>query len=64
MSFVAIIKIAALLIAALILGNWFLSEVKKAKAQRAPWYQPYLTPPGILIVCIVILLPIITWLIK
>ncbi len=62
MGFVEVIRLLALLAAAIILGNWFLSETKKAKAQRAPWYQPYLSPPGILIVLIVILLPILSWL--
>ena len=49
-SFLLIIKYVPALIAALLLGNWFLAEVKKAKAARKPWYAPYLTAPGILIV--------------
>ncbi|MGM0453430.1 MAG: hypothetical protein ACQERN_09730 [Thermodesulfobacteriota bacterium] len=61
MGLVEIIQLLALFTAAIILGNWFLSETKKAKVQRAPWYQPYLSPPGILIVLIVILLPILSW---
>ncbi len=52
-------KVVAVLAAAGILGNWFLSEVKKGKALRKPWYAPYLSPPGILILCIILLLPIL-----
>lgn len=45
-----IIKAIPILVAAFFLGNWFLSEVKKAKVNRKPWYAPYLTIPGILII--------------
>jgi len=48
-SFLEIIKYVPVLIAALLLGNWFLVEVKKAKIQQKPWYAPYLSIPGILI---------------
>jgi hypothetical protein len=48
-SFLEIIKFVPVLIAALMLGNWFLTEVKKAKVQQKPWYAPYLSTPGILI---------------
>lgn len=53
-----IMKVIAVLVAAIVLGNWFLSELKKARATRAPWYQPYLTIPGILII-IAVMLPLI-----
>ena len=53
-------KYAAVLIAASILGNWFLSELKKARSAGSPWYRPYLSLPGILII-IAILLPIVYW---
>lgn len=48
-SFLEIIKYLPVLIAALLLGNWFMAEVKKAKIQQKPWYAPYLSIPGILI---------------
>lgn len=51
-------KMIAVLVAAIVLGNWFLSELKKARATRAPWYQPYLTLPGILVI-IAVMLPLI-----
>jgi hypothetical protein len=53
-----ILKAIPILVAALFLGNWFLSEVKKARAARKPWWAPYLTTPGILIV-IVLMIPIL-----
>ena len=58
-----IIKIIAPLIAAILVGNWFLSEVRKAKAANQPWYRPYLSPPGLLIIA-AFLIPIILWIIK
>lgn len=59
----AIVKIIAPLAAAILVGNWFLSEVKKARIKRGPWYQPYLSLPGIMIM-LAILLPILLWIIK
>ena len=56
-----LIKMAAVLIAAVLLGNWFLSEVKSARARSKPWYAPYFTPPGIAILLIAIGLPLIIW---
>jgi len=61
---VGIIKVLALLIAAAIIGQWYLSEVKKAKAAKAPWYTPYMTIPGIMVILIVIGLPILVWYVR
>ena len=58
-----IVKIIAPLVAAILLGNWFMSEVKKARFKGAPWYQPYLSIPGLLII-LAILIPVILWIIK
>jgi hypothetical protein len=52
-----ILKAIPILAAAFLLGNWFLSEVRKAKIAKKPWYAPYLTPPGILIL-IVFMIPV------
>ncbi len=57
-SFLEIIKYVPVLIAALLLGNWFMTEVKKAKIQQKPWYAPYLSIPGILVL-LAISLPIV-----
>jgi len=56
---VTIIKAAAVLIAALILGNSFLAELKKARAQGLPWYKPYLSPAGIVILIAILVVPIL-----
>ncbi|MGD8242546.1 MAG: hypothetical protein PVF59_06970 [Desulfobacterales bacterium] len=56
-----LIKMAAVLMAAILLGNWFLAEVKSAKALRKPWYAPYLSLPGIAILVIAIILPLMMW---
>ncbi|MBW1866378.1 MAG: hypothetical protein JRI38_01340 [Deltaproteobacteria bacterium] len=60
---VEIIKMIAVLAAAAILGNWFLREIKKSRARRSPWYTPYLSLPGLLVL-IAILLPIILYLLS
>ena len=52
-----ILKTISILAAALLLGNWYLSEVRKAKAAGRPWYAPYLTLPGILVI-VTLLIPI------
>ncbi len=52
------IKFGGVLVAAIILGNWFLAEVRKASMQRQPWYKPYLSVPGLLIL-IALCLPLI-----
>jgi hypothetical protein len=48
-SWLTIVKYAVVLIAATIIGNWFLAEVKKANRKQQPWYKPYLSLPGLII---------------
>ena len=55
-----LLKAIPILLAAFLLGNWFLSEVRKAKLAGKPWYAPYLTAPGILVL-LALLLPILLW---
>jgi hypothetical protein len=62
-TLLSILKLVAVLVAALLIGNWFLAEVRKARSQRKPWYQPYLSIPGVLIV-LALLLPVIIWIIN
>ena len=45
----SLIKYAVVLVAAIIIGNWFLSEARKAKTNKEPWYKPYLSLPGLII---------------
>ncbi len=61
-SFLAAIKAVAALMAAMTLGNWFLAEVKRARVQGAPWYRPYLSTPGLMILALTLVLPVIWWL--
>jgi hypothetical protein len=44
-----VVKLVAVLVAASIIGNWFLTEVRKAKLRKEPWYKPYLSVPGLII---------------
>ena len=62
-DFVTIIKMLAPLVAAILVGNWFLSEIKKARSTNQPWYRPYVSLPGLLVI-LAILLPILVWIIK
>jgi len=62
--FLEIVKICAILIASAMLGNWFFSEVKACRHRGDPWYAPYISLPGILIVSFVILIPILAWLFR
>lgn len=55
-----VLKLIPILIAAILVGNWFLAEVKKARANRDKWYKPYLTIPGFLIL-IILILPLVVW---
>ncbi len=50
-----LLRFIAVLVAAAIIGNWFLSELRKARAARLPWYRPYLSIPGLLILAAVLL---------
>lgn len=59
-----ILRVIAVLLAAAVIGNWFMSELRKTKAQGKPIYKAYLTTPGILIICIVLGLPILVWMMK
>jgi hypothetical protein len=58
-----IIILAATLLAAITLGNLFLTELRKARERKAPWYAPYLTLPGILVLA-ALCSPIIAWIIR
>jgi len=55
------LKLVSVLAGAIILGNWFLSEVKKARRQNLPWYSVYFSPPGLLILA-ALLTPVLYWL--
>ena len=58
-----LLALCAPLLAAVILGNLLLTEVKKARTAGAPWYAPYLTLPGLLVLA-ALCSPILIWLLK
>jgi hypothetical protein len=58
-----VVKLVAVLVAASIIGNWFLAEVRKAKLRKEPWYKPYLSVPGLIILA-ALCLPLIFLLIS
>jgi heme O synthase-like polyprenyltransferase len=62
--FITIVKFVAILAAAATIGNWYQSNIKKTRAQGRPWYTPYLSLPGILILAIVIGLPTLLFLME
>jgi hypothetical protein len=49
LNLIKLVKYVAVLAAAMIIGNWFLIEVKKAKFNEQPWYKPYVSVPGLII---------------
>jgi hypothetical protein len=61
--FIPLLKAVAVLAAAGFVGNWFLTELRRARAQKKPWYTPYLSIPGLMII-VAILLPVILKLIR
>lgn len=61
-NILSFLKFIPILIAAILLGNWFLSELKRANATDKPWYTAYLSIPGLLILLAVLVIPIVLWL--
>jgi hypothetical protein len=55
-----LIIILATLMAAALIGNWFLEEVAEAGKSGRPWYTPYLSIPGTVIL-VALGLPILIW---
>jgi hypothetical protein len=51
------------LILAVIIGNLFLAEVKKARERKDPWYKPYFSLPGLLILA-ALCIPVLLWLFR
>jgi hypothetical protein len=63
-QFTQILRMIAVLFAAYLLGNWFLSEIKKQRARGVSGIRIYMTLPGLLVIAAAIILPIGLWLIK
>jgi hypothetical protein len=60
-SLIEVVKLISVVLGAAVLGNWFLSELKKSRRRNLPWYSAYLSPPGLLILA-ALLAPLIYWL--
>ncbi len=56
-----LVIICCTLLAAAILGNLFLAEARKARAKNAPWYAPYFTLPGMMVLSAVLGVPLLFW---
>lgn len=54
-----ILQFICVLLAAGILGQWYLVEYRKARMAGLPWYRAYFSLPGVLIVLLILLLPIL-----
>ena len=59
-----LMRFVAVMIAAVVIGNWFMAELRKTRSEGKPIYKAYLTIPGILIIGIVLGLPILIWMTK
>lgn len=59
--FLELVKMGAALGSAMLLGHWFLAEVKRVKAAGQPFYRAYMTIPGVL-VALAVLIPAFLWL--
>ncbi len=64
MTFMNMLKVIAIMAAGMLLGHMFLEEVKKARDLKLPWYKPYMTLPGALVVFFCILFPILIWMVR
>lgn len=64
MQALKIIQLIPVLLAACILGNWYLAEYRKARAARLPSYRAYFSLPGICIILLILLLPILARMIQ
>lgn len=60
-NWVEIVKLIPVPIAALIVGNMFLKEVRRAREIGKAWYAPYFTLPGGIVMA-ALMLPVIIWL--
>lgn len=64
MTFMNMLKVIAIMAAGMLLGHMFLEEVKKAQYLKLPWYKPYMTLPGALVIFFCIAFPILIWMVR
>jgi len=58
-TLIPLVQAVCALAAAMVLGNWYLTEYRKLKALAKPWYAIYLSAPGIIIIGLIFLLPLV-----
>lgn len=58
-----VLKMVAVLVAAIMIGNWFLDEVRKSRIRKEPWYRPYLSIPGLLIL-VMLTIPVVVYMVQ
>ena len=63
-NIVSFLKLIPILLAAILLGNWFLAEFKRANTTGKPWYTAYISLPGLLILLAILVIPIVLWLMQ
>lgn len=61
-NLILLAKMVACLAAGIALGNWFLTKARQGQARGDAWYKAYLTPPGLIILASLIVLPMVLWL--
>ncbi len=61
---IVLMKMVAVVLAGIAVGNWFLTKVKEGRARSDPWYKAYLTVPGLIILVAVLGLPVAWWLLN
>lgn len=59
-----VIKLVAVFTAATMLGRWFQDEIKMSTIRKEPWHKPYLSLPGLIMLAVIFLLPVLIWIIK
>lgn len=59
---ILLFKMIACLAGSIAVGNWFLLKVRRGHARGEAWYKAYLTPPGLIILSALVVLPLIMWL--
>jgi hypothetical protein len=60
---IQLLSFISVLVAAILIGTWFLDEIKQTKLNNLPWYTPYLSFPGIIII-IALTIPIMIRILK
>ena len=58
---VEMLRVIAVLVAAILIGNWYLDETKKNRASGEPRYKIYFSLPGLFVLAALLLFPVVLW---